>query len=326
VFTKASELVAADPQDIARGTSSFAHIGTETLAASFLSGRNPRTLEAYRRDLENYRAFIGEETINAAIRRLIGSSQGHANAIAHSYRTHLIDRGMQAATVNRRLAALRSIVKLANTVGLVAWKLSVEGMKAQTYRDTRGPSTETYRDMLAAASAQRPGRAERDVAILRLLHDLGLRRGELVSLDLADVDLTRATIMVKGKGRTQVAPITLPSPTKAALAKWIIVRGPAPGPVFTNFNRAQKDPGRLTGAAIYNLVRSLGGDVGALVRPHGLRHLAITQALDVFNGDVRKVAQFSRHRDIRVLTIYDDNRSDAAGEVAAAVANMGLEA
>jgi integrase/recombinase XerC len=69
----------------------------------------------------------------------------------------------------------------------------------------------------------------------------------------------------------------------------------------------------------------LGDEAGATVRPHGLRHLAITRALDAFNGDVRKVAQFSRHKDIRVLTAYDDNRRDAGGEVAAAVANLALE-
>jgi integrase/recombinase XerC len=56
------------------------------------------------------------------------------------------------------------------------------------------------------------------------------------------------------------------------------------------------------------------------VRPHGLRHAAITHALDVAGGDVRRVAKFSRHRDLRTLTIYDDNRTDLAGEVAALVA------
>jgi hypothetical protein len=38
------------------------------------------------------------------------------------------------------------------------------------------------------------------------------------------------------------------------------------------------------------------------------------------------VAQFSRHKDIRVLTAYDDNRRDAAGEVAAVLAMLAMEA
>jgi integrase/recombinase XerC len=57
------------------------------------------------------------------------------------------------------------------------------------------------------------------------------------------------------------------------------------------------------------------------VRPHGLRHASVTAALDA-GVDIRKVQKFSRHRDLRTLTLYDDNRSDMAGEVAAVVAGL----
>jgi len=63
-----------------------------------------------------------------------------------------------------------------------------------------------------------------------------------------------------------------------------------------------------------------GAALIGLVRPHGLRHAAITHALDVTGGDVRRVQKFSRHRDLRTLTVYDDNRQDIAGQVAAMVA------
>ncbi len=92
-----------------------------------------------------------------------------------------------------------------------------------------------------------------------------------------------------------------------------------PGPLFLNFDRAKKGR-RLTGAGIYALVRKLGRSVGVDVWPHGLRHTAITEALDLTEGDVRAVQRFSRHRDMRVLTVYDDNRTDLAGEVARQVA------
>jgi integrase len=64
----------------------------------------------------------------------------------------------------------------------------------------------------------------------------------------------------------------------------------------------------------------LGAKAGLTVRPHGLRHLAITTALDRSNGDVRAVAKFSRHKDLRALSRYRDNRPDPAGKVAALVA------
>ncbi len=101
---------------------------------------------------------------------------------------------------------------------------------------------------------------------------------------------------MRGKGRTQTTPITLPTPAQAALQVWIAERGNFPRPLFTNFDRARKGSGRLTGAAIYQLVGGFGVEVGATGWPHGLRHLAITRALNLFNGDVRKVARFPRHR------------------------------
>ena len=173
-----------------------------------------------------------------------------------------------------------------------------------------------------AAKAQGGTQAARDVAILRLLGDLGLRRAEAVELDVADVDLREGRVLVLGKGKTQKTALTLPAPTKAAVVAWLELRGDGPGPLFVNFDRAKKGDGLLTGAAVYVLVSTLGKRAGLTVRPHGLRHLAITTALDTYGGDVRAVQKFSRHADLRLLNIYDDNRSDIAGEVAAKVAAM----
>jgi integrase/recombinase XerC len=72
------------------------------------------------------------------------------------------------------------------------------------------------------------------------------------------------------------------------------------------------------------MIRGLGADLGIKVWPHGLRHAAITEALDLTGGDVRKVKRFSRHRDLQTLVVYDDNRVDLGGEVARKVASNGL--
>ena len=294
----------------------------------FLQGKTPRTIEAYRYDWADFQAFVGTNTPQDATMALISQGHGAANGLALDYRTDLQartqpnGRNLAAATINRRLAALRSLVKLANVLGIVPWRLDVEGVKSQPYRDTSGPGLDGFKALLAAARDQSPHKAARDVAILRLLRDIGLRRGELVSLDVGDVDRTGGRIAVLGKGRTQKEFITLPMPTKAALAAWLAERGSEDGPLFLSLDRAKKGDGRITGVGIYLLVQRLGEQAGLdEVRPHGLRHLAITTALNATGGDVRAVAKFSRHRDLRVLTIYDDAREDLAGKVAAMVAD-----
>jgi integrase/recombinase XerC len=174
--------------------------------------------------------------------------------------------------------------------------------------------------MLEALAKRKDPKGMRDRALLRCLFDLGLRRAEVLRLDLEDLDLEAGTVAVLGKGRTSKMKLTLPPETKKALEAWLGVRGVAPGPLFCSMNRAKPGEGRLTAIGLYGMVREIGRKVGRKVWPHGLRHAAITEALDLTGGNVRAVQRFSRHRDVRILERYDDNRRDIAGEVAKQVA------
>ena len=296
--------------------------GASRLVDAFLSGRNPRTLEAYRQDLEDFRGFVETHTLDEAARLLLERGHGEANGLALSYRAVLVDRGLSANTINRRLAALRSLVKLARTLGMVPWTLEISNVKAQPYRDTKGPGREGLVLMLDALAKREGNKAIRDRAIVHLLFDLALRRAEVCSLDLADVDIEGGAVAVMGKGKTERIRLTLPPETTGALADWLSVRGNESGPLFLNFDRAGKGR-RLTGRGLYSMIRKLGESLGIKVWPHGLRHAAITSALDLTGGDLRSVQRFSRHQDVRILTIYDDNRTDLGGEVARKVASNG---
>jgi integrase/recombinase XerC len=288
------------------------------LVEAFLAGRNPRTLRAYSQDLDDFARFSGSIDRRSGVEGLLASGQGSANAWALAYRNDLVARELAPATVARRLAALRSVVKLARTIGRVAWSLDVEAPKAEHYRDTRGPGLDGWRKMLDAADrAGDTPKARRDRAIIRLLHDRGLRRGEVVGLDLESLDLAEATVEVLGKGRSQTERLTIGSGTVQALADWIESRGSGIGPLFVRLDPGRNLGGRLTGEAVRLIVAAIGRAAGLdrVSRPHGLRHQAITQALDL-GRDVRDVAKFSRHKDVRTLMIYDDSRRDVGGDIA----------
>jgi len=238
--------------------------------------------------------------------------------------SHLVERGLQSATVNRRLAAVRSLVKLAKTLGMVDWSLDVQNVKAEAYRDTKGPGKNGFRAMLQTLAEKQSKKAIRDTAILRLLYDLALRTGEVVALDFKDVELSRKVIHVLGKGRTSKQQLTLPVQTKAALEAWLQVRGTAPGPLFWNFDRAKKGQ-RLTGVSIYRLVRGLGEVNGFRTRPHGIRHTAITEACKVAaaNGiGLEEVLDFSRHSrsSVAILMVYRDRERNIQGQLASCIA------
>lgn len=296
-----------------------AAIGKIDLLGAFLAGRRPTTLRAYRKDLADFADFLGAANAHEAIALLVAGSAGQANALVLGYKAHLTDRGLAPATIARRLAALRSIVRLARTLGRVTWTIDIPSPRAEAYRDTRGPGLEGWRGMLARAQerATTP-KGRRDLALIRLLHDLGLRRGEVVTLDRADVDLEAGTVAVVGKGKSERMPVTLNRPTAAALAGWIAARGEWPGPLFVRLDRAAARPTRLNAGNVARIAKELGRRAGITrgTNPHGLRHQGITRALDLTNGDVRRVRRFSRHAKLETLLRYDDNRRDEAGAIA----------
>jgi hypothetical protein len=95
-----------------------------------------------------------------------------------------------------------------------------------------------------------------------------------------------------------------------------LVIGKIPVKTFSGETTSKEDGLPDCGKA--NLGRKAG--LSKAVRPHGLRHEAITSALDKTNGDVRTVQRFSRHADTRTVLLYDDRRRDVAGDVAKLVA------
>ena len=55
--------------------------------------------------------------------------------------------------------------------------------------------------------------------------------------------------------------------------------------------------------------------IDKVMSPHRIRHSAISESLNLTNGDVRKVQKLSRHKKLDTLMIYDDNRTSLQGEI-----------
>lgn len=293
------------------------------LLCDWLASLSERTRMAYRQDLSDFRAFLGAADDLGALHELAQDGAGAGNMMALRYRTHLADRKLAPATINRRLVALRSAVGTLRVAGLINWHLEVRPVKALKYKDTRGPGVAGVRSLIRATWGDGV-KALRDRALIHLLFDVALRRSEAVSLDVEHVDLTARRILVRGKARGgEREALTIPAPAAAALGAYLAARGnPQAGPIFASLDRAGKGDGRLTGEGVRRLIQSLATKAGlGNVRPHGLRHAAITAALDA-GRDVREVLRFSRHKDPRTLMHYDDSRKDHAGEVAAVVAAL----
>jgi integrase/recombinase XerC len=139
----------------------------EGLLAAFLAGRSECTRRAYRQDLDDFRRFLEVDKVSEAAHLLLSRGHGNANAVALAWRADLQERGLQSATINRRLAALRSLVQLARTLGIVPWTLEVKNARAESYRDTRGPGRRGVRLLLDELERRGDKKGLRDGAARR---------------------------------------------------------------------------------------------------------------------------------------------------------------
>jgi len=281
--------------------------------------RSENTKRAYRWDLKDFfLTSTGQEPTGELVEKFLSLARTQAVAVVIEYKAHLINKGLAEATINRRLAAIKSLVNYARKIGRCSWDLQdVEGEKVQGYRDTTGPTTDEVVKMLSTLDRE-THKGKRDYAILRLLWSNALRRGEVVSCDVKDFDRESGTLAIKGKGKgTQKEIITLKQKAVKALTEYLDTREAQPGePLFTALDNKNKGH-KLTGQAIAYIIQSTAREAGIKkkVTPHRIRHSSITAALEATNGNVSMVQKLSRHVKVETVMVYNDRRTDQQGEV-----------
>jgi integrase/recombinase XerC len=237
--------------------------------------RSPNTRRAYKKDLKDFFLFVAKrEPDRDLVLAFLHLEQQQAVSAVLKYKAHLVNtRRLSEATVNRRLAAIKSMVAMGRKVGVCVYRLDdIKGEKVVNYRDTSGVKASEYVKIIELCDRSTL-KGKRDYAILRLLWDNGLRLNEVVQLNCCDFDASRRTIEVLGKGKgTQTTVIGLSEKTVLAIADWLIassrvnLRGKA---LFTGlgYNKAKPtperrsdprfDPDRINGQTIRHLIDTL---------------------------------------------------------------------
>lgn len=217
--------------------------------------------------------------------------------------------GAARTTVARRAASVRTFFAWARRTDRVTADPALRLTSPKRQRTLPDVLTATGATQLlevaeVAADDDDPIHA-RNRAVLELLYASGIRVGELVGLDVDDLDLDRQVVRVLGKGRKERI-VPFGAPAAQALSAWLERGRPrlavdGSGPALFLGRRGRRVDPRQVRTVVHELLRHVpdAPDVG----PHGLRHSAATHLLDG-GADLRLVQELLGHSSLATTQIY----------------------
>lgn len=264
-------------------------------------GASPHTLDAYRRDLQEFFLYLEEDKARGE-----GKNRRHMRGFI----AYLGQRGLARATMARKVAAVRSFFRyLERSQGGCQQQLR-EG--ALPRREGRLPNF-LYQAQMEQLLEAPPGDSSldmRDRALLELLYGTGMRVAEVQALNLVDLELSGQRVLVRGKRRKERF-LPLGSRALEALQTYLHRgrpellpardrQGPAADAALFLNRRGQ----RLSVRGVQRVVTRWARGLDPIrVTPHTLRHSFATHLLEG-GADLRAVQELLGHAHISTTQIY----------------------
>jgi integrase/recombinase XerD len=252
-------------------------------------GLSPHSVLAYRRDLEQFGQISGCESLAEVTRERV-----------LRYIEQLRRRDLAPASVSRKVSALRSFVRFAQSEGMLAE--DVTDALGNLGRQRRLPAALSVAEMarfLESVSEESP-QGLRDRALFELMYGAGVRVSEAAALKVQDVDLAAGMVRCVGKGsKERLVPIG--EAAAAAIARHIQQAGLPPQSALF----AGPDGTHITRQRVWQLTREYAARAGIRrrVTPHTLRHSFATHLLGG-GADLRSIQEMLGHAQITTTQIY----------------------
>jgi len=281
---------------------------SELLIASVLATlSSPKTQRAYQEALREFCAWTGQR------------GEPLTKPLLETWRTALLARGLAVSSVNQKLSAVRLLLRQAADRGALAHEeasrlASVANLKQAGTRLGKWLTEKEAGHLLAVPDVTtRIG--VRDRAILALLLACGLRRDELVRLDVKHLQLREerwVLLDLTGKGRRRRT-VAVPLWVRRLLDDWFVRSGVTAGFLFRTVRKGGKTTGPdrpLSEDAIYNLVKQCGAAIGHPdLSPHDLRRTCAKLCRKA-GGDLEQIQFLLGHASIKTTQAYLGTEQD----------------
>jgi len=275
-------------------------------------------------DLEHAKAAVlnsltsvsGQRTYDHAIREFVAwycsePRLAFNRTVVLRYRIHLEQRGYAPATMNLRLAAVRRVAYEAADAGLLSPELAagirrVKGVRRIGVRLGNWLTAEQGRRLLKCATSS-AARGARDHAMVAMLIGCGLRRAELLALNLESIQQREehwviADLVSKG-GHVRTVPI--PTWVKGAVDAWTTAVGITHGPVFRAINKAGRVGSTgMSPKVLWDVVRVAAAHAGIdKLAPHDLRRTC-ARLCHLAGGELDQIQFLLGHVSIQTTERY----------------------
>jgi site-specific recombinase XerD len=214
------------------------------------------------------------------------------------------------ATVNHMLSALKGVLKECWRLGQMNAEdyhraVDLRAVKGETLPKGRMLSVGELRALFQACRDDMSRTGRRDAAMLALLCGGGLRRAEVVALDVADYDPETGALVVRGKGRKERTTYAT-NGAREALHAWLNERGEEEGPLFVRIPKGDKLTNeRLTDQAVLFILDHRRRQAGVKAfSPHDLRRTFISTLWEA-GADGATIQKLAGHSSITTTARYD---------------------
>ena len=269
-------------------------------------GFSPNTTEAYRNDLSQFWGFL-QELRNGSVNGEYSWASVNLDLLNDYILNLRSSKGYRDTTTARKVAAIRSFFGFLFENGSITQDpTELLGSPRVGRSLPKYMAKEEVARLLDAAYQAGGNEAQRDATILELLYATGLRVGELVSLNVTDIDLQESYIRCWGKGAKERIAYLYPKALKE-LKNYlrqarIALLGAHKGETALFVNHRGE---RLTRQWVWNILKNYGKKAGIdqRITPHTLRHSFATHLLQ--NGaSLRHVQELLGHSSISTTQVY----------------------
>ncbi len=248
-----------------------------------------QTLRVYKADLLEFFDFLQNIDI-----------QNIDYLMLRKFIARLREERLCSRTIARKISSLRSFFRFLNREGFLKSDPSL--LLISPKLDKLLPKFLTEKDMASFIEASSGGKIinKRDKAILETLYSTGIRVGELVSLNVSDVDLISNVIKVRGKGKKERL-VPIGEKAVGAIKDYLSSRKKTSDVLFLN-----KNGGRLSDRSVRNIVEKYikkANTANNHIYPHIIRHSFATHMLER-GADLRSVQELLGHANLSTTQIY----------------------